>query len=54
MSWVIIRVVIWSWATTLRVTSITFSAAPGSRAAVCSSSSSSLGWATVAMSREAA
>ena len=47
--WVIIMQVSFSSLTTLRVSSSTFSAVPGSRAAVCSSSSRSFGGTIVAM-----
>ena len=51
MLWVTMRVVMLCWDTTSRVIFSTFSAVPGSSAAVCSSSSSSLGGFMVAMSK---
>ena len=52
--WVTIRQVIFRSDTMLRVSSSTFSAVPGSSAAVCSSNSSSLGVTIVAMSKVSA
>ena len=54
MLWVIIRQVMWFSATIFLVRSSTFSAVAGSKAAVCSSSSSSLGVTRVAISRVSA
>ena len=51
MLWVIIRQVMPAPSTISRVSWSTFSAVPGSRAAVCSSKSSSLGGTMVAISR---
>ena len=48
--WVIIRQVMWFSATIFFVRASTFSAVAGSRAAVCSSRSSSLGVTSVAIS----